>query len=80
MACLSQGKPIVTTTGHLTEPLWAESEAVALVDVGDRAAFAPVVVDLLLRDDVRTALGLRGQRVYTEQFSLTRVVDALRAA
>lgn len=80
MSCLSQGKAIVTTTGHLTEPLWAESEAVALVDVGDSGAFAPVVVDLLLRDDLRTALGLRGQRVYTEQFSVTRVVDALRAA
>ena len=40
MACLSQARPVVTTTGHLTEPLWAESDAVALVDVDDCAAFA----------------------------------------
>ena len=25
MACLSRARPVVTTTGHLTEPLWAEN-------------------------------------------------------
>jgi len=28
MACLSRGRPVVTTSGRLTEPLWAETRAV----------------------------------------------------
>ena len=30
MVALSHGRPIVTTTGHLTEPVWADSGAAAL--------------------------------------------------
>jgi glycosyltransferase involved in cell wall biosynthesis len=80
MACLSVGRPIVTTTGRLTESLWAETGAVVLTDVTDRAAFASAVDDLLSRDEARRAIGLRGQRLYDERFSVTRVVDVLRAA
>ena len=80
MACLSGGRPVVTTTGHLTEPLWAETGAVAIADVTDSAAFASAVVDLLGRGDARLALGVRGQQVYLERFSVTQVVNALRAA
>ena len=39
MAGLALGVPVVTTTGHLTEPLWAESGCVSLVQIG-RAARA----------------------------------------
>jgi glycosyltransferase involved in cell wall biosynthesis len=80
MVCLSHAKPVVTTSGHLTEPLWAETGAVTAVDVDDPAAFTAAVTDLLGRDDARRVLGLRGQHVYVEHFSVTRVVDALRAA
>jgi glycosyltransferase involved in cell wall biosynthesis len=80
MTCLSLGRPVVTTTGRLTEPLWAQTGAVVLTDVTDRAAFASAVDDLLSRDEVRRAVGLRGQRVYDEHFSVARVVDVLRAA
>jgi glycosyltransferase involved in cell wall biosynthesis len=80
MACLSQGRPVVTTAGHLTESLWAETGAVVLTEVADRAGFVSAVGDLLSRDEARKAVGLRGQRLYAERFSVTRVVDALRAA
>jgi glycosyltransferase involved in cell wall biosynthesis len=80
MACLSQGRPIVTTSGHLTESLWAETRAVAIADVDDPAAFASAVIDLLAHDDARVALGVRGQQVYTERFSVNQIVSALRAA
>ena len=71
---------MVTTTGHLTEPLWAETGAVAIADVTDCAAFASAVVDLLGHGDARLALGVRGQQVYVERFSVTQVVNTLRAA
>jgi glycosyltransferase involved in cell wall biosynthesis len=80
MACLAHARPVVTTTGHLSEPLWVETGAVASADVDDCVTFALTAIDLLRRDDARLALGLRGQRVYEEHFSATRIVDALRAA
>jgi glycosyltransferase involved in cell wall biosynthesis len=80
MACLSCARAVVTTHGSLTEPLWAESGAVASADIGDATAFASAVLGLLSDDASRIALGARGQQVYGERFSLTRVVDTLRAA
>ena len=38
MVGLSHGVPVVTTSGRLTETLWAESGAVALAPVEDMAA------------------------------------------
>jgi hypothetical protein len=80
MACLSRGRPIVTTAGHLTEPLWAETRAVEIADVSDSAAFAASVVSLLAHDHARAELGARGRQVYAERFSVTQIVKALRAA
>jgi hypothetical protein len=40
MACLSQGRAVVTTAGRLTEPLWHGSHAVALAGVDDPAGLA----------------------------------------
>jgi glycosyltransferase involved in cell wall biosynthesis len=80
MACLSRGRPVITTSGHLTEPLWAESGAVAMADVTDSAGFASAAADLLARDEARLALGTRGQQLYAERFSVMQVINALRAA
>jgi hypothetical protein len=80
MACLSRGRPVVTTSGHLTEPLWAQTRAVEIADVGDSAAFASSVVNLLAHAHARAELGARGQRVYAQWFSVTQIVNALRVA
>jgi glycosyltransferase involved in cell wall biosynthesis len=80
MACLSSGRPVVTTIGHLSEPLWAETGAVAIADVTDSTAFAAAAVGLLANADARAALAARGQHVYAERFSVHKVIDALRAA
>jgi glycosyltransferase involved in cell wall biosynthesis len=80
MACLSQARPVVTTNGHLTEALWADTGAVLLAEVDDRAAFASAVSRLLSDAAARAELGRRGHQVYMERFSVRRVVDALRAA
>ena len=71
---------MVTTVGRFTEPLWAETGAVATADVDDTDAFASTVFSLLKRDDARQALAARGQQVYAERFSVMQVVHALRAA
>jgi glycosyltransferase involved in cell wall biosynthesis len=80
MACMSQGRAVVTTTGHLTEQLWLETGAVATADVADASGFVSTTVRLLEQNEARVALGARGQRVCIERFSVAQVVNSLRAA
>jgi hypothetical protein len=80
MACLSQGRAVVTTTGRLTEPLWKTSGAVALAGVDDPAGLAEDVVRLLADAGARARLGGRGRQLYLDTFSVEHVVSALRAA
>lgn len=80
MACLSQGRAVVTTTGHLTEPLWQASRAVALASVSDSAGLAEAVVRALADAGARAHLGSRARQLYLDMFSVERVVNALRAA
>jgi len=80
MACLSQGRAVVTTAGRLTEPLWHASGAVALAGVNDPGGMADAVVRLLADADARARLGRRARELYLESFSVERVVSALRVA
>lgn len=80
MAGLSLGRPVVTTSGHLTEGLWGETGAVMLTDVVDPEGFASAVNQLLADDERRHTLGAHGRQVYEEHFSVGRTVNALRAA
>jgi glycosyltransferase involved in cell wall biosynthesis len=77
MAALALGRPIVTTAGHLTERLWADSGAVALASVTDVDGFAAAAIRLMSDADARALLGQQGQRVYRERFSVAHVIDAL---
>ena len=80
MAALARGRAVVTTTGHLTEPLWADQDAVALVDVADAARFTGEV-DRLLRDlPARRSLEARARAAYDAHFSVDRLIHTLRAA
>jgi glycosyltransferase involved in cell wall biosynthesis len=80
MACLSQGRAVVTTAGRLTEPLWRTSRAVSLVGVGDAAGMAEAVVRVLADAGARAQLGTRARQLYLDTFSVERIVNALRAA
>ena len=61
MAGLSLGRAIVTTRGHLTEPLWDASKAVLLADVADPRGFVAHVERLLLDCGERQRLGDSGR-------------------
>ena len=54
MAGLALGVPVVTTTGRLTESLWAETGCVSLVSVDEPHALAAEALRLL-SDDARAA-------------------------
>lgn len=78
MAGLQHGIPTVTTTGALTEPIWSESSAVALVPADDPAAFADAVATLVSDRAAAQALGRRAAEIYERHFSLERTVAVLR--
>lgn len=80
MAGLALGLPIVTTEGALSEPLWRESQAVALVSVGAPELATEAVNSLLADPERRIGLGARAARLYREQFSLARTIATLRTA
>jgi len=77
MASLALGLPLVTNTGHLTEPLWRTLGAVALVEGTDPTALVPEAERLLAHPEARAALGARAAEVYRQRFSLERTVEAL---
>lgn len=75
MAALAQGCAVVTTSGHATEPIWRESDAVDLVPVDQLGAAA---LTLLGNSPGRRALGRRAAHLYREHFALEHTVRALR--
>lgn len=78
MAALSHGRPLVTTTGALTEPDWVASGAAVLVAAGDAGALASAVRSLL-RDAWRCQeLSRRARTTYDERFALRHTIAALR--
>ncbi len=78
MAGLALGLPLLTTTGHLTEPIWAASGAVRLASSYKELAGQ---IGALLDDPVgRAQLGLAAAALYRERFQLERTLAMLRAA
>ena len=80
MAGLINNRAIVTTTGHLTEPVWAETGAVALAAASDTESLVAAARALLAKDDERAALAARGETTYRERFALDYTIRALRGA
>jgi glycosyltransferase involved in cell wall biosynthesis len=78
MAALTTGVPVVTTSGALTEPVWMETNAVALPQAGNHAAIAGEVVRFAQDAARRADYGARGRRLYDEQFALCVTLSRLR--
>ncbi len=77
MASLALGRPLVTHTGHLTEPLWRELGAVELVEGTAPETLARAAERLLSQPEKLAALGARAAEVYRERFSLERTMEVL---
>ena len=79
MAGLMNGRAVLTTSGHLTEPVWAETGAVSMTPAGDTHAFVTAARTLLAKPDDLNALAARGDDAYKRRFALEHTIDALRA-
>ncbi len=78
MAGLAHGLPIVTTTGFLTEPVWAESRAVALSSVGDLEGMVAAADSLLNDAPERARLAAAASVLYQERFDIRHTIATLR--
>ena len=78
MAGLVNGRAVMTTTGHLTERVWAETGAVALAPASDIQTLVASTLELLSNAGDRSALAARGENTYRERFALDHTIRALR--
>jgi glycosyltransferase involved in cell wall biosynthesis len=79
MVPLSHGRPMVTTQGWLTEPIWREADAVVLAPAGDAGALAAETAALLTDATRRQAIGARAAALYDARFDVRHSVAALRS-
>jgi hypothetical protein len=80
MAGLCHGRPIITTSGALTEPFWQSSGAVSLAPAGDVDAFVDLTLRVLNSAQERALLGETGRKLYQREFDITRIVELLRGS
>lgn len=78
MAALAHGIPVITTSGRLTEPLWVESKAVALVPVEDVRALVSATKQLLPDAEARSSIARAGSALYDKKFDIKIIVAKLR--
>ncbi len=77
MTALAHGLPIMTTTGALTEPLWAESGAVMLAPAEDVNAQAQATEYLLADAERRKILGGAALKLYGDRFDVRHTISTL---
>jgi glycosyltransferase involved in cell wall biosynthesis len=78
MAALTTSVPVLTTAGPLTEPVWAETSAVALTPSGDVSALVEKAAGLAADPASRAALGARGRGLYDARFALDVTIGRMR--
>jgi glycosyltransferase involved in cell wall biosynthesis len=75
---LSHGRPVVTTTGRLTEALWAESGAVALAQADDADSMLQAIARLITDAGERDRLSMAARSLYDRRFHVRHTIAALR--
>jgi glycosyltransferase involved in cell wall biosynthesis len=78
MVGLAHGLAIVTTSGHLTEPLWAQSGAIALTPIGELPAMVCAAQQLLEDGDLRSGMSEAARSLYRDYFDLEKTIVRLR--
>ena len=80
MAALAHARAIVTTSGLFTEPLWARSGALVMVEAGDTCAFVSAIKGLLEDPQRRCRYGNAAKALYANSFDVRHTIAALRGA
>lgn len=78
MAALAHGRATITSSGALTESIWAETRAVALAPAGEVEQVASLGRSLGHDESSRRRLGRAACRLYQRHFALEHTITALR--
>jgi glycosyltransferase involved in cell wall biosynthesis len=76
MSSLALGQPVVTTAGHLTEPFWCATGAVAVAALD---TLADATLALLADAPGRAELGARAAALYRARFAVEHTIRLMRA-
>jgi glycosyltransferase involved in cell wall biosynthesis len=77
MAALAHGLAVVTNAGHLAEPFWAGSGAVALAPSPDPAALVRAAEALIADPGARGRVAAEALRLYECSFAIERTMETL---
>lgn len=77
MAGIALGVPVLSNVGGSSESVWLETGALALAGI---ETMPQRIAALLADPEQRETIGIAGQILYQQRFSLDRVVDTLRRA
>lgn len=78
MAGFVHGIPTVTNIGFLSEPIWSNSNCVALAESHNSRDFVAEVENLLKDSFARASLAARARAVYDQNFALEHTLRRLR--
>jgi glycosyltransferase involved in cell wall biosynthesis len=78
LAGLSHGKAVVSTSGHLSEPVWYDSGALALVPAGNYRHMIAAAETLIAHEPARARLAVAARRMYERHFGLQKLIPILR--
>jgi glycosyltransferase involved in cell wall biosynthesis len=79
MVALAHGRPVVTTRGRFTEPLWQQSSAVSLVEANEPPLLAAAVAHVLAEPQRAARMSAAACALYDTRFDIRHTVAALRA-
>lgn len=80
MIGLDHGKPVISNTGPLSEPLWQESRAIALASAGNPDSFLHLLEQLRTDAGERARLAGAARKLYQERFDISHILDRMRQA
>jgi len=80
MAAMAHGRPMVTTSGHLTEGFWIESRVAAITPAHQEGAFVEAASRLLADGAERSRMGRQSMEFYAQKFDLRHIVATLRGS
>jgi glycosyltransferase involved in cell wall biosynthesis len=77
MAAVANGRPLLTTTGHSTEPFWLHCNQLAIVPAANENELIAKAEDLLEDPAERARMALAGRRLYETLFDVSVSVEIL---
>jgi hypothetical protein len=78
MAVLANGRPLLTTSGHSTEPFWFSCKHIAMAPAGDVHPLVARAKQLIDSGQERACMAVTGRKLYETLFDVSVSASVLR--